>query len=154
MGNCECAAPQEHSNPRYEGICQKCSKQIHPDRLDSPENVHAFYDRLAESIFVPDRSKPGLPPVVPDLFREFRGQCEARWDVGRPKFGRRYLSRDNSADGREESTDGGNYALYDVLQHGGLQNDREVDLALEEARFLYKAFECNRKRTAKRQGSP
>lgn len=92
--------------------------------------------------------------MVSDHFRSFCSEAARRHRDGIEIFGDAWRSRDNMIEGREEQSDGLNYVAYDVLQHGGIHGDREVALALEEARYLYLANKCNRERAAKRRGSP
>ncbi len=154
MKYCPCDRPPESPNPRNADECNACGRPIDPARLDSRENIRAFFDRLATAIFPLTKTEQGMAIQPTREFEAFVGQAEARWEEGRPKFGRSYLRRDNNAAGREEHADGINYSLSDVLQHGGLADDRELDLALEEAFHLYKAYCCNVKRSARRRGSP
>lgn len=146
---CTCARPRPASDPRHSGSCNACGRII-PTGIPDEEKaqLHRFYDELARRIF------PGEPPVD---FEALRLECERRHAEGLDRFGYApdaWRGRDNMVEGTNEEQDGLNYIAFDCFQHGGVEGDPEIALAFEEARHLYLAYECNRKRAARRRGSP
>jgi hypothetical protein len=146
--SCSCPHPREGTDPRTAGSCIACGKLL-ATGISEEERIQLrhFYDRLAVASF------PGAPPSD---YEAFRGEAERRHleglDLGYAPNS--WRDRDNMEEGRAEESDGVNYIAFDCFQHGGIEGDTEIALALEEARFLYLAYRCNRQRAAKRRGSP
>lgn len=149
MSGCRCANPREADDPRLAGQCIVCGRIISSSISDEEKaQLSAFYDRLEAAMFRDE---------APADFEAFRHEAERRHAEGLDRFGYApdaWRDRDNCEEGRAEESDGVNYIAFDCFQHGGVEGDVEIALALEEARHLYLAYRCNRERSAKRRGSP
>ena len=142
-GGCTCPQPRISPNPRLAGSCVVCGKLIAPELLEPDERLTEFFDRL-EGVVIASAGR------LPETFAAFRRQCKDRESAGRGEFGLSFLSRDNLAEGREEAADGAIYSWLEALKLERCGEDPDLQLALSEAFHLFKFYEANLERSARR----
>lgn len=96
---CQCPVPVAHSV--HDHRCSTCGRWLDPRYVDNDENVATFQNRLR---------------TIPDTPTEALDHAYQRTVAGRKEFGLEYLTRENCAEGREESADGVNYSMYHWLK--------------------------------------
>lgn len=128
MSACHCKTPRPCTDPRREGYCTVCGREILAEW--ATENIASLLARLED---IPDvRDDPD--------FEHLRRVCLAREQDGRQHFGYRYLGRDNEGDVREEIADGVNYGLFGVLQRRREGRDDHADLVLTATYHAFKWY--------------
>ncbi len=111
------------------------------------ERVHDFFEALG------DYNSAGLSAI--DDYDSFRWHCETRERWGRPRFGFKYLTCDNAAEGLEEAADGGIYSClaYWKMYREEFDPDVGADL-LAAAHAFAEAHAWLRRAQARRKGAP
>jgi hypothetical protein len=151
-GDCRCPHPVGFEVAHKADTCVKCGRFINPLWTSNDKTLAAFFDRLARSIF-PTNDLTGRPAVSEDWLT-FRRHVEARELEGRPKFGHRFLSRDNIWDAREEAADLALYALLDVLRARRDGTDEVLNHALNVAQKAFEGYSALSTIRRVRSGSP
>lgn len=118
----------------------------------TPEENWAAEDQAFKEFF--DHLQFSFPGKVPDGFLAFRHHCEERERAGRTTFGDSYLERDNILESLEELGDFGIYMYLDHRKENRRGADDDIALVLQGCFFAYQAYDCARRLSAKRRGSP
>ena len=146
--SCRCEKPRESADERKRGTCIKCGKLISTEVLCTDENFAKFYDRL-ESVV------ESVDPMSLEEFRSFRFLALTREREGREEFRVAHLGRKNPREGLEEGSDGGNYALFSMLQRAHeAEDEKGIHYALDAAYHGFKMYESFRHLEAHWRGSP
>jgi hypothetical protein len=138
---CTCPVPAESPNPRTTS-CNRCAKPIDYDAdwVVNDRTHNEVLNRVEQALRAADPEEWPKDKPPPIAWVHFRNMCFERERNGRERFGFEYLTRDNSAAGAEESTDGSNYTYMETRRF--IREGRTVpwDLALKAIYHDYMAY--------------